>query len=82
MHRELPNFRARGAELHLVGNGSRHFAQAFREELDITCPLYVDTKLEAYRRNEITESKLTELAAMVDLDRKDVRAVLASMQLA
>jgi hypothetical protein len=49
VHRELPRIRELGAELRLVGNGSRHFAQAFQEELEIACPLYVDTKLEAYR---------------------------------
>ncbi len=49
MHRELSHIRKQGAELHLVGNGNRHFAQAFAEELKIVCPLYVDTKLEAYR---------------------------------
>ena len=43
---------------------------------------FMGLALEAYRRNEITESKLTELAAMVNLDRKDVQNVLASMQLA
>jgi AhpC/TSA antioxidant enzyme len=49
VHRELPHIRKQGAELHLVGNGNRHFARAFGEELKIVCPLYVDTKLDAYR---------------------------------
>ena len=53
MHRELPKVRAHGGELHLVGNGNRHFAQAFKEELNIASPLYVDTKLRAYRALEM-----------------------------
>ena len=36
--------------------------------------------LEAYRRDDITKAKLTELAAMVELSRSDVQTVLASMQ--
>jgi hypothetical protein len=49
LHRELGEIRRRGAELVLVGNGSRHFAAAFREEMKIAAPLYVDTRREAYR---------------------------------
>ena len=33
----------------IVGCGNRHFAQAFREDLGFSTPLYVDTKREAYR---------------------------------
>jgi AhpC/TSA antioxidant enzyme len=64
VHHDLSRFRARGAELHLVGNGSRHFAQAFREELDITCPLYVDTKLEAYRALEMKRGLASTLGSL------------------
>ncbi len=41
---------------------------------------FMGLALEAYRRDEITMAKLTELAAMVELSRRDVQAVLASMQ--
>lgn len=64
MHRELPEIRKRGAELHLVGNGSRHFAHAFKEELKIACPLFVDTKLEAYRALDLRRGLASTLASI------------------
>ena len=42
---------------------------------------FMGLALEAYRRDDITKAKLTELAAMVELSRRDVQNVLASMQL-
>ena len=42
---------------------------------------FMGLALEAYRRDEITKAKLTELAAMVELGRRDVQTVLASMQI-
>lgn len=48
LHREYPRIRRAGAELALVGNGTRHFARAFRDEQRITCPVYVDTERRAY----------------------------------
>ena len=41
---------------------------------------FMGLALEAYRRDDITKAKLTELAAMVELSRSDVQTVLASMQ--
>jgi hypothetical protein len=49
LHRERETIRARGAELVFVGNGSRRFARAFKEDYGIAAPLYVDTRREAYR---------------------------------
>lgn len=72
MHRELPRIRKEGAELHLVGNGNRHFARAFKEELKIVCPLYVDTKLGAYRALDMRRglaSTLGSLAAWKNIAR-------------
>jgi hypothetical protein len=46
---EVDEIHARGAELVVVGNGNRHFAQAFREDMGLTTPLYVDTKRDTYR---------------------------------
>jgi len=40
---------ARGAELVIVGNGSAHFARAFREDFSLAGPLLVDPDLRAYR---------------------------------
>jgi len=48
VHREYPRVRKAGAELVFVGNGNRHFARAFRDELGIKAPLYVDTERGAY----------------------------------
>ena len=48
LHREYPRIKRRGAELVLIGNGSRHFARAFRDEHAITAPLYVDPERRAY----------------------------------
>ena len=42
---------------------------------------FMGLALEAFRRDEITKAKLTELAAMVELSQRDVQNVLASMQL-
>ena len=42
---------------------------------------FVDLALEAYRRDEITRSKLCELAAMVALGRNDVENLLTSLHL-
>lgn len=49
LHRELPEIRRRGAELVFIGNGNRHFAEAFKQERGIECPLYVDTRRDSYR---------------------------------
>jgi hypothetical protein len=49
VHRERDTIRKRGAELVFIGNGDRHFAEAFRTQFEIQAPLYVDTRREAYR---------------------------------
>ncbi len=49
MRRAIPEIHARRAELAVVGCGNRHFAQAFREDMELETPLYVDTKRAAYR---------------------------------
>lgn len=49
VHRERDTIRERGAELVFIGNGNRHFAEAFQKQFDIQAPLYVDTKRDAYR---------------------------------
>jgi peroxiredoxin len=46
---QLPEIRARGAELVVIGNGAQHFAAAFREDMGLDCPLLVDPELRAYR---------------------------------
>jgi hypothetical protein len=49
LHRALPQIRAGGAELHLVGNGNQRFGQAFRDEFAITSPIWIDTSRETYK---------------------------------
>ncbi len=44
----VPEIRARGAELVVVGNGQPEHARDFRERQALDFPLYVDPDLEAY----------------------------------
>jgi hypothetical protein len=48
VHRERDRIGRAGAKLVLIGNGNRHFARAFREDLGIEAPVYVDTERRAY----------------------------------
>lgn len=45
----VPEMRARGAELVVVGSGAEPFAKAFREDLALDVPILVDPKLASYR---------------------------------
>jgi hypothetical protein len=45
----IDDFRSRGAELVIVGNGAENFAAAFREDFALDGPLLVDPNLRAYR---------------------------------
>jgi hypothetical protein len=56
LHHEKDAIHGRGAELIVVGNGNRHFAQAFAEDVGLTTPLYVDTKRDAYRALQMKRS--------------------------
>lgn len=49
MRDRIDDVRARDAELVIVGNGARGFAEAFREDFSLDCPLLVDPELRAYR---------------------------------
>lgn len=49
MRGEIQNIRAKGAELVVVGNGQPWQAAAFREEMALDAPLFVDPALAAYR---------------------------------
>jgi len=49
LHREQEAIEARGARLVFIGVGNRRFAEAFRRELGLTVPLYVDTARNSYR---------------------------------
>ena len=46
----VEEFRGRGAELVVIGNGTVEQARAFRDAQALTFPLYTDPSLGAYRR--------------------------------
>ncbi len=48
LHRLLPRIRDLRGDLVFVGNGSPYFAQAFREDLKIDAPIFVDPEQKAY----------------------------------
>jgi dehydrogenase/reductase SDR family protein 12 len=49
LREKLDSIRALGAELVIIGNGSPLFAQGFREDLDLQCPVLTDPDLVSYR---------------------------------
>jgi hypothetical protein len=49
LRREVDSIHAQGAELVIIGNGTEHFAEAFRQDLRLETPLYVDTTRASYR---------------------------------
>ncbi len=49
LHRHKEEIHARGAELVTVGNGGAHFARAFKEDMGITTPVFVDPSCATYR---------------------------------
>jgi hypothetical protein len=49
LRHEIQSIHANGAELVIVGNGTRPFAAAFREALELESPLYLDTSGASYR---------------------------------
>jgi hypothetical protein len=63
-HREYPRVRKAGAELVLIGNGSRHFARAFRDERGITALVYVDTERRAYEALGMKRGVLTAVGSV------------------
>jgi len=54
-------FLDRGAALAAVGLGDRVYPRAFREETDISFPLLVDEKREAYNAMELKSANLLHL---------------------
>jgi NAD(P)-dependent dehydrogenase (short-subunit alcohol dehydrogenase family) len=74
----LDEIRARGAELVIVGNGARHFAEAFREDFELDCPLLVDPELVAYRAAGLRRGRVEALSPR--LARNAVRALRAGFR--
>ncbi len=79
LHRVRDEIHARGAELVIIGNGAPRFARAFREDLEITTPLYTDPSLATHRllgfRRGVRETllSLTTFRAAVRALRKGFR---------
>lgn len=63
----LPEIRRRGAELVVVGNGTRLFAEGFREELGIDFPLLVDPQLRSYRAAGLRRGRVEILSPWLPL---------------
>lgn len=79
LHRERAAIRKRGAELAFIGNGNRHFAEAFKKEFAIEAPLYVDTKRDAYKPLEMKRS-VGATIAFLDTWKSGLRALKASFR--
>jgi NAD(P)-dependent dehydrogenase (short-subunit alcohol dehydrogenase family) len=69
----VEDIRARGAELVIVGNGARNFAEAFREDFALDCPLLVDPELRAYRAAGLRRGRVELLSPR--LPRNALRAL-------
>lgn len=59
LHREKATIDEKGARLVFVGNGNAAMAKAFRDQFDITEPLYVDTKRNSYKALDFGRNPLT-----------------------
>ena len=49
LRREVASIHQHGAELVVIGNGTADFAEAFRRDLELDTPLYVDPSCATYR---------------------------------
>jgi NAD(P)-dependent dehydrogenase (short-subunit alcohol dehydrogenase family) len=63
----IPEIRARGAELVIVGNGDRGFAAAFRADFALDGPLFVDPELRAYRAAGLRRGRVELLSPRLPL---------------
>jgi hypothetical protein len=61
LHRHKDEIHLRDAELVTVGNGVIHFARAFKEEMGITTPIFVDPSRATYRALGMRRSLLGAL---------------------
>ncbi len=68
MRGRLDDIRELGAELVLIGNGARSFAQAFREDLDLDCPVLIDPDLVSYRAAGMRRGRVELLSPRMPLN--------------
>jgi len=64
----IEDIRALGAELVIVGNGAPSFAEAFREDQNLDCPLLVDPELRAYRAAGLRRGRVEVLSPRMSLN--------------
>jgi hypothetical protein len=53
LHRDIEKIHGKGAELHVIGNGTPNFIAGFREQTKYDGPLYTDPSLEVYKAAEL-----------------------------
>ena len=58
----MQDIRDRGAELVIVGSGSQYFANAFREDFELDCPVLIDPELLAFRAAGLRRGRLEALS--------------------
>ena len=62
LHRAMDKFEAKGAALHVIGNGTPNFIAGFREQTMFDGPVYTDPSLAVFKAAELKRS----LAATID----------------
>ena len=70
----MDEIRELGAELVVVGNGAKHFAEAFREDFRLDSPLLIDPELRAYRAAGLRRGRVEVLSPRLPMNA--VRALL------
>lgn len=68
MRDTLPQIRRLGAELVVIGNGTRFFAEGFRDEMRVDWPLLVDPELSAYRAAGMRRGRVEILSPRLPLN--------------
>lgn len=68
MRDRLDDIRELGAELVLIGNGAQSFAQAFREDLGLDCPVLIDPDLVSYRAAGMRRGRVELLSPRMPLN--------------
>lgn len=68
MRDEVEAIRTRGAELVVIGNGTEHFARAFREEMGLDVPILVDPDLRSYRAAGLRRGRVEILSPRLPLN--------------
>ena len=61
LDKQLAQFRAKGAELYVIGNGSPSFIAGLREQTGWTGPIYTDPSLAAYQAAQLKRGVLRTL---------------------